>query len=858
MLKSVQLPGAADGGSLKVPKRGSVILETRASGKKTNVKLFDVQYAESLERNIIPYSLLEKKGFRMEYRGPHRVIAATSDKGPCTTNQESGHSAGDVLLAALAEAQEGVGPDVQVGTLMQFHRRLGHLNYDTIVKIAKDPASGIALANHQRDNCLACAQGKQTKNAQSRKDTGANSPIDVIGGVVYSDLKGSRQFNYRIHVLRTDGEVGYKPLDLFCEQTGIARQISEPRNQANNGKAERMHRTIMNMVWSMVFACGLPLSFCGDAAYILNRSPSKGNLGFKSPMQTLTMRTPDISNIVAFGSPCTVHHDAKNKLLGEHGKPVMIIGKSDEMKGYRVYLLKDRAVVVAQHVRNVKTLMAIQIEQLRRIHLQDSGELKEEETGVATPDAVSLAEGGGTGEHQQQRGWGGPRRVNSHVLHTKWVFKTKTGADGAIENFKARPVPCGNEQLYGTDYNLTLAAVMELSTVKVILVFARRWRVPAWHGNIPNAYVKAKKEQHLEIYLAIPKGMIVPDEVLRACGVSSYKKLALRLEKSLYGLKQAGRLWCQLRHAKLVELAFARCITDMCLYYKLDGNDMAIVGVYVDDLLVTASTPDLVEDFFVAMNILPIKDLGKVNKFLGMRVHLDEADGDSLAQQAAIEELLEPLRLTDANGVKTPIGEESNDAKPLELQLLPSVATNSEPTIRVFQSLVGSLLWIARCTRLHISFAVESWSNADFAADKGDRMSVTGGAVTMDGTIVDWVCKKQTGVSLSTMEAEFTSASHVGRELLGLRELVRELHHAVSQSMSMHMDNQAAIKQMESEGSMSSAKHVDIRIKFICDYARKGIVETKYVESRLMKAELLTKAFPAPRMAELRQIFHLT
>jgi len=409
--------------------------------------------------NIISYGLLEKKGFRMEYRGPHRVIAVTSDKGTAvldvhrrnnvlvvhTTNQESGRSTGDVLMAALAEAQEGVGPDVQVGTLMQFHRRLGHLNCDTIVKIAMDPASGIALTDHKLDNCLTCAQGKQTKNAQSRKDTGANSPIDVIGGVICSDLKGpvtprdrlrnrfmvnfidhrsnycriflaktkdvaalkfkhfmaffERQFNCRGHVLRTDGGGEYKPLDLFCEQTGIARQISEPRNQASNGKAERMHRTIMNMVRSMVFACGLPLSFWGDAAeyaaYILNRSPSKGNPGSKSPMEMLTKRTPDVSDIVAFGSPCTVHRDTKNMSLGVRGKSAMIIGKSDEMKGYRVYLPKDRVVVVTQHVRNVETLTVTQNEQLKRVHLQDSEELKEEEANGHPQRAVAAAKAKG-------------------------------------------------------------------------------------------------------------------------------------------------------------------------------------------------------------------------------------------------------------------------------------------------------------------------------------------------------------------------------------------------------------------------------------------------------------------------------
>lgn len=72
---------------------------------------------------------------------------------------------------------------------MQVHRILSHLNYDSIGKIAKHPASGIELTDHKRDNCLMCAQGKQTKNAQSRKDTCTSSPIDVIGGVVCSDLK---------------------------------------------------------------------------------------------------------------------------------------------------------------------------------------------------------------------------------------------------------------------------------------------------------------------------------------------------------------------------------------------------------------------------------------------------------------------------------------------------------------------------------------------------------------------------------------------------------------------------------------------------------------------------------------------
>ncbi|CAH0515967.1 unnamed protein product [Peronospora belbahrii] len=113
-----------------------------------------------------------------------------------------------------------------------------------------------------------------------------------------------------------------------------------------------------------------------------------------------------------------------------------------------------------------------------------------------------------------------------------------------------------------------------------------------------------------------------------------------------------------------------------------------------------------------------------------------------------------------------------------------------------------------------------------------DSMSFTGRVLA----IVQWVCKKETGVPLLTMEAKFASALHVGRDLLVLRELMREIGFQVESPMSMLMDNQATIRQLETEGSMLYLNHVDVRLKFMRDYARKDIVKPKSMESRLMKA----------------------
>ena len=167
-----------------------------------------------------------------------------------------------------------------------------------------------------------------------------------------------------VHVLRTDGGGEYKPLDLFCKEANVSSQVSDRDNQASNRKAERMHRTIMNMVQSMVFASGFPLTFWGDAAeyatYILNRSPTKANEGGISPIEMMTNKRPVLNDIVVFGSPCTIHLMTANKSLGARWKPAIIIGKDDEMKEYRVFIPIERFVVVTQHVKNVKTLTDVQ------------------------------------------------------------------------------------------------------------------------------------------------------------------------------------------------------------------------------------------------------------------------------------------------------------------------------------------------------------------------------------------------------------------------------------------------------------------------------------------------------------------
>ena len=80
----------------------------------------------------------------------------------------------------------------------------------------------------------------------------------------------------------------------------------------------------------------------------------------------------------------------------------------------------------------------------------------------------------------------------------------------------------------------------------------------------------------------------------------------MELRRSLYGLKQAGRLWRQMLHARLSDAGYVRCVSDMCLYHKRDGEELVVVGVYVDDLLATGTSVAAVKSFFASLKSLSI------------------------------------------------------------------------------------------------------------------------------------------------------------------------------------------------------------------------------------------------------------
>ena len=374
--------------------RGTLRLRTTVNGKTNEISVRDVAYVPGLPKNLLSLDKLLQRGLQID----------TTSSKMTLVHKQSGTTLFDVarrnniwLTTATVVPSDAANDDdvcnaavVHEDTLANLHQQLGHIFYKNILALAKQPGSGIVVTNDAMPACFECAQGKQTRNAQPQRDSGQNAPTEMVGGVICSDIKGpmtprdryknrymvnfvdfksnyvrvflgktkdsvakrfeefvvffERQFDCRIKVLRTDGGQEYQTVNLFCDRTGIGRQVSQPYTQASNGKAERMHRTLLNTARSMVFGSMLPVTFWGDAlmyaAYVHNRSPTRANRGNKSPLEVLTGKVQDMTRIVRFGSACTVHKMPKAggtwKSRAANGR---IVGIDENMKGYRVFMV---------------------------------------------------------------------------------------------------------------------------------------------------------------------------------------------------------------------------------------------------------------------------------------------------------------------------------------------------------------------------------------------------------------------------------------------------------------------------------------------------------------------------------------
>jgi hypothetical protein len=279
-----------------------------------------------------------------------------------------------------------------------------------------------------------------------------------------------------------------------------------------------------------------------------------------------------------------------------------------------------------------------------------------------------------------------PYRPCINLIDCKWVFKIKRKADGSIDRYKGRLVEKGYKQQYGIDYEDTFSPVVKIATIRLVLslAVARGWCLRQL--DVQNAFLHGILEE--EVYMKQPPGFEKDNTAHLVC----------KLDKALYGLKQAPRAWYSRLSTKLISLGFKASKSDTSLFIYQKGGISIYMLIYVDDIIVTASSEeavaallrDLKEEF-------ALKDLGNLHYFLGIEVKWNK-EGITLSQSKYACDILSRVGMTNCKPVTTPL---SATEKLSRFYGSPLGVNDSTK----YRSIVGALQYLT-LTRPDLAFSV--------------------------------------------------------------------------------------------------------------------------------------------------------
>ncbi|KAE8676544.1 hypothetical protein F3Y22_tig00111584pilonHSYRG00119 [Hibiscus syriacus] len=448
---------------------------------------------------------------------------------------------------------------------------------------------------------------------------------------------------------------------------------------------------------------------------------------------------------------------------------------------------------------------------------------------------------------QQNQTWDiVPKIKDVKPISCKWVYKIKRRPDGSIERYKARLVAHGFSQQYGLDYDETFSPMAKLTTVRVLLALAANKDWNLWQMDVKNAFLHGELDR--EIYMTQPMGFQSQD------------------------------------HPEYV--GYSVTPADSSLFVKANEGKLAIVLVYVDDLIITVD--DEAEILQTKENLsvrFQMKELGQLKHFLGLEVDRTH-EGIFLCQQKYAKDLLKRFGMLECKSTSTPMEPNikmcAHEGKDLE-------------DATMYRQLVGSLIYLT-LTRPDISYAVGVMSrymknpkkphleavrrilryvkntidygllykkgedcklvgycDADYAGDHDTRRSTTGYVFKLGSGTISWCSKRQPTVSLSTTEAEYRAASMVAQESTWLIHLMNNLHQPVDYAILLYCDNQSAIRLAENPVFHARTKHVEVHYHFVREKVLQEEIEMKQIKTDEQIADLFTKNLSVGKFEHFRR-----
>jgi hypothetical protein len=190
--------------------------------------------------------------------------------------------------------------------------------------------------------------------------------------------------------------------------------------------------------------------------------------------------------------------------------------------------------------------------------------------------------------------------------------KEEKPSTGEISKYKARMNVNGSQMIKGLHYEETYAPVVQWATIRFFISLAI---LSNWHTrqlDFVLAYTQADIER--DLYMKLPAGFTLPDRTITE---QDRKDYVLKLEKNLYGQKQAGRVWYLHLKKNSLKLGFKPSVQDECIFYY--GKTIFIV--HTDDTILLGTDQREIDTLVKRLGkIFKIEDPGDLSNYLGIKI----------------------------------------------------------------------------------------------------------------------------------------------------------------------------------------------------------------------------------------------
>jgi transposase InsO family protein len=725
-------------------------------------------------------------------------------------------SEGDnALIYALAARS-----NVSKASLDVWHRRFGHLHIDAVLRmLQKGMVKGMEISDKspRTHPCEPCLKGKQTQ-AEISKITEDRS--DVILGRIHSDLCGKQptrthhgfeyfvtftddksrkvgiaglrkksealhqlkvfiahaelQTGHKVKIVRSDGggEYDSREVTRFLQDKGISQELTTPATPQHNGVSERMNRTLLERVRSMLDDADLPDSFWLEAAlyaaHIHNVTPTRA-LDDMTPEECWSGTKPDVSRLRVFGARAFVHVPKKHRTkLSARSLICQFVGFAPNRRAYRLYHRTSRRFLESRDVVFDEGGPAPLFE---RVILEpnhaDGTETDEEEGDIEiVPTEPEPTTSTSLAANRPKRTIQPPIRDDDprYSVTSYGPRKPKIAQANLADGEPLTDPRSYAEAMARPDANEWEAACMAEMSVfdhmgvyeivprpKDRKVVGSKWVFRIKRG--PDGAIQKYKarivaqgftqiegidfdetfapvaklaslqtilalaaEQDLEVHQMDVKSAYLNGNLSEQIymepppGLEVPEGSVLHLKKAVYGTKQGGRVWYEDIRDTLKTMGYQRTEADHAIFSRNNNNTLSIIALYVDDITMVSKDLGVInQDKNMLKRRYEMTDLGEMSWILGVHITRNRLEGwIALSQEKYINEILDRFEKSDVRPISTPTLPNEHLVK------LPSPEVNA----KLYQRMVGALMYTMLGTRPDLAYTVATLGR--HAANPGD------------------------------------------------------------------------------------------------------------------------------------------